>query len=43
MAIAVKLGVTKQQLDDTIGIHPTLAETMTMLSGQTIKGVKCDS
>lgn len=25
-AVAVKIGVTKQQLDSTIGIHPTAAE-----------------
>jgi len=44
MAIAVRMGVTKDQLDDTIGIHPTLAETMTMLSGDgPMKGVICES
>lgn len=26
MAVAVKLGVTKAQLDTVIGIHPTAAE-----------------
>ncbi len=26
VAIAVKLGATKQQFDSTIGIHPTIAE-----------------
>jgi glutathione reductase (NADPH) len=25
-AVAVKVGVTKQQLDSTVGIHPTAAE-----------------
>ena len=26
MAVAIKCGLTKQQLDSTIGIHPTIAE-----------------
>jgi glutathione reductase (NADPH) len=26
VAIAVKMGATKQQFDSTIGIHPTIAE-----------------
>lgn len=26
VAIAVKCGVTKEQLDSTVGIHPTVAE-----------------
>jgi len=43
MALAMKLGVTKAQLDDTVGIHPTLAETMTMMSGKKIAGVVCES
>jgi len=43
MALAVKMGATKQQLDDCVGIHPTLAETMTMMSGKKIAGVKCES
>lgn len=36
-AVAVKMGVTKQQLDSTIGIHPTAAEefvTMRSVSRQ---------
>ena len=28
-AVAMKLGITKQQLDSTIGIHPTAAEEIT--------------
>lgn len=43
MALAIKAGATKDMLDETIGIHPTTAETMTMLSGQKIKGVICES
>ena len=26
IAIAVKMGMTKEQLDSTVGIHPTVAE-----------------
>lgn len=28
-AVAMKIGLTKQQLDSTIGIHPTSAEELT--------------
>lgn len=31
VAIAMKLGATKENFDDTVGIHPTCAETMTTL------------
>ena len=30
-AVAIKMGMTKQILDETIGIHPTVAETITMM------------
>ena len=30
-AVAVKLGATKADFDDTVGIHPTVAEEFTML------------
>lgn len=30
-AVAVKMGATKQDIDDTVGIHPTLAENFTTL------------
>lgn len=30
-ATAIKCGVTKEQIDDTIGIHPTIAEDITNL------------
>lgn len=43
MAVAMKMGVKKEQLDSVVGIHPTLAETMTMMSGTKIVGVKCES
>jgi len=43
MAVAIKAGATKEHLEDTIGIHPTTAETMTMLGGVPIKGIKCES
>jgi pyruvate/2-oxoglutarate dehydrogenase complex dihydrolipoamide dehydrogenase (E3) component len=26
IALAIKKGITKQDLDDTVGIHPTIAE-----------------
>jgi len=28
-AVAIKMGLTKQVLDQTIGIHPTIAEDLT--------------
>ena len=28
MAVAIKLGVTKKQLDSVVGIHPTAAEEL---------------
>lgn len=28
-AVAMRIGLTKQQLDSTIGIHPTCAEELT--------------
>eukprot|EP00735_Rhodelphis_limneticus_P002770 TRINITY_DN1377_c0_g1::TRINITY_DN1377_c0_g1_i1::g.20115::m.20115 TRINITY_DN1377_c0_g1::TRINITY_DN1377_c0_g1_i1::g.20115 ORF type:complete len:539 (-),score=128.16,sp/B9A1H3/TRXR1_EMIHU/62.55/0.0,Pyr_redox_2/PF07992.9/1.3e-35,Pyr_redox_dim/PF02852.17/3.3e-31,Pyr_redox/PF00070.22/5.2,Pyr_redox/PF00070.22/1.3e-12,Pyr_redox_3/PF13738.1/1.2e-08,FAD_binding_2/PF00890.19/9.2e-06,FAD_binding_2/PF00890.19/4.5e+02,FAD_binding_2/PF00890.19/1.5e+02,K_oxygenase/PF13434.1/0.0039,K_oxygenase/PF13434.1/98,GIDA/ len=31
-AVAIKMGATKQNFDDTIGIHPTVAEEFTTLS-----------
>jgi glutathione reductase (NADPH) len=31
IAIAVKLGATKEQFDQTIGIHPTAAEEFVTL------------
>eukprot|EP00490_Sorites_sp_Unknown_P013307 CAMPEP_0114646990 /NCGR_PEP_ID=MMETSP0191-20121206/5509_1 /TAXON_ID=126664 /ORGANISM="Sorites sp." /LENGTH=223 /DNA_ID=CAMNT_0001859983 /DNA_START=1 /DNA_END=672 /DNA_ORIENTATION=+ len=43
MAVAMKMGVKKDQLDAVVGIHPTLAETMTMMSGEKIEGVVCES
>jgi len=32
LAVAVKMGCTKQDLDDTVGIHPTVAEECTTIS-----------
>lgn len=32
MAVAMKCGVTKQILDSTVGIHPTIAEEFTLLT-----------
>eukprot|EP01012_Entosiphon_sulcatum_P005133 TRINITY_DN12197_c0_g1_i9.p1 TRINITY_DN12197_c0_g1~~TRINITY_DN12197_c0_g1_i9.p1 ORF type:complete len:559 (-),score=102.40 TRINITY_DN12197_c0_g1_i9:2317-3966(-) len=32
VAVAIKAGATKEVFDDTIGIHPTIAEDMTALS-----------
>ncbi|MBW4663744.1 MAG: hypothetical protein KME01_06000 [Chroococcus sp. CMT-3BRIN-NPC107] len=31
MAVAIKQGITKQELDATIGIHPTTGEEFLML------------
>ena len=31
VAVAMKCGLTKEQLDDSVGIHPTIAEEMTTL------------
>ncbi|MBP9838793.1 MAG: hypothetical protein KBC84_08770 [Proteobacteria bacterium] len=31
-AVAMKIGMTKQQLDSTIGIHPTCAEELTNMT-----------
>lgn len=31
-AVAIKMGLTKQVLDSTIGIHPTIAEDLTNLT-----------
>lgn len=30
-AVAMKIGLTKQALDSTIGIHPTIAEDLTTM------------
>lgn len=43
VALAMKLGVKKDQLDDLVGIHPTMAETMCSLTGKTFAGVACDT
>lgn len=43
VGLAMKCGATKEQLDDTVGIHPTLAEVMTTLSGEKLKGVACST
>lgn len=31
IALAVKVGITKEQLDNCVGIHPTIAEEVTDL------------
>jgi pyruvate/2-oxoglutarate dehydrogenase complex dihydrolipoamide dehydrogenase (E3) component len=31
VGLAIKVGVTKEQLDNCVGIHPTIAEEMTDL------------
>lgn len=36
MAVAMKMEVTKDQLDSTVGIHPTVAEEFTTLTA--VKG-----
>jgi glutathione reductase (NADPH) len=37
MAVALKCGVTKSQLDSTIGIHPTAAEELVTMREPTKK------
>jgi glutathione reductase (NADPH) len=40
-AVAVKSGLTKEQFDATIGIHPTAAEELvTMRQATDIKGIQ---
>jgi len=43
VALAMKLGVKKDQLDDLVGIHPTFAETMCSLTGKKFAGIACDT
>jgi len=38
LAVAVKVGVTKEQLDDTVGIHPTFAEAYTTITDEKVQG-----
>ena len=38
VAVAMKMGLTKQNLDSCIGIHPTIAEEMTTLEVTTEEG-----
>lgn len=45
-AVAMKIGLTKQQLDSTIGIHPTAAEELTNMdvtkqSGESYEKTSC--
>lgn len=37
-AVAFKMGVTKDQLDDTVGIHPTIAEELVLLKNDKLQG-----
>jgi len=39
LAVALKAGVTKEQLDDTVGIHPTFAEAYTTMTEEKQEGV----
>jgi thioredoxin reductase (NADPH) len=43
VSVAVRAGATKEDLDECIGIHPTTAEYMTMMSGVKIAGIKCET
>ena len=45
-AAAMKMGLTKEVLDSTIGIHPTVAEAITMMtvtkeSGEKFEKTSC--
>ena len=37
MAVAIKMGVTKRQLDSVVGIHPTAAEELVTMREATRK------
>ena len=41
-AVAMKLGLTKEQLDSTIGIHPTAAEEITNMTVTKESGLSCE-
>lgn len=43
MSLAIKAKATRDMLDDLVGIHPTTAEYMTLMSGKKAAGVKCDT
>eukprot|EP01006_Ploeotia_vitrea_P031431 TRINITY_DN63758_c0_g3_i1.p1 TRINITY_DN63758_c0_g3~~TRINITY_DN63758_c0_g3_i1.p1 ORF type:complete len:507 (-),score=82.78 TRINITY_DN63758_c0_g3_i1:277-1797(-) len=43
VALAMKLGVTKETFDDTIGIHPTVAETFTTMAITKSSGEAADT
>ena len=38
---AMKLGATKADFDNTIGIHPTCAEVLTNLRNKKINQIQC--
>jgi pyruvate/2-oxoglutarate dehydrogenase complex dihydrolipoamide dehydrogenase (E3) component len=38
ISVAMKCGLTKTELDDTVGIHPTIAEEYTTLTMTTDDG-----
>jgi pyruvate/2-oxoglutarate dehydrogenase complex dihydrolipoamide dehydrogenase (E3) component len=38
ISVAMKCGLTKSQLDDTVGIHPTIAEEFTTMQVTTDMG-----
>ena len=40
--VAMKIGMTKQQLDSTIGIHPTSAEDITNMTITKESGLPCE-
>jgi len=39
LAVALKAGMTKEHLDDTVGIHPTFAESLTTMTEEKKEGV----
>ena len=41
-AVAIKMGLTKQILDATIGIHPTIAEDLTSMTVTKESGEECE-
>merc|ERR1719336_643465 len=38
LGVAMKAGVTKEHLDDTVGIHPTFAESYTTMTEEKVEG-----
>lgn len=42
-AVAMRLGMTKDDMDQTVGIHPTNAEDFTIVKEKKIEGVELEA